>query len=618
MSRLAVAVWAVAFLCLTTGVNGQQTCANDTTHYTPRSHGTFTSCDWYSVWSCAIFESQKMKCWGANGQGQLGYGDSGSSAHRGNNPGEMGANLPFLDLPGPVKSVACAQKTAFALLDSGELLTWGANSYSLMGITGGPSFFATPQTVDFNFQSKIRLMGSGPYVACVVLENHELYCWGFNFLDDLSPIIPKGSQTAIPLKVDLGNGIYPVQMEFAQAVTCFLTNLATVKCMGQDAPVPDETRFSYYGLRDIDFGFAVIEIMVTRHVLCARSVSGQWKCAGRVVYLLDNGIFNSKHPTARVPSQTDTTIAETIPFMNFGAGVSASTLGSCSLDSNFLCASLSTGVVKCWGYNVRGALGIGAGTTGTSTSNSLLVRRNDASTVQAVDIGGAIISHLRYTSETVLALTTEGNLYGWGSNYNGFLGQGDTIHRDVPVPIDVGGKILQGVCTECTTCVAGVTYKGANCAGSQDTICLPCTVCGSGYYADSQCTPTRDTGCAACSTCPHLQYRSGLCTSLQDTECEVCRVTCPGGQFISADCSATEDTQCSSVCPPTTFGNTSSGRCEPCPADFFCSDNAASPCLFDSTAATGSAATKFDCVCDAACQEQCAAGSEFSLAPENC
>ena len=44
--------------------------------------------------SCALFNDTSVKCWGHNGNGQLGYGDT---YHRGDNPNEMGDNLPRVD-----------------------------------------------------------------------------------------------------------------------------------------------------------------------------------------------------------------------------------------------------------------------------------------------------------------------------------------------------------------------------------------------------------------------------------------------------------------------------------------------------------------------------------------
>ena len=44
---------------------------------------------------CAILDDESLKCWGANFRGRLGLGDEND---RGDNMGEMGDNLPALDL----------------------------------------------------------------------------------------------------------------------------------------------------------------------------------------------------------------------------------------------------------------------------------------------------------------------------------------------------------------------------------------------------------------------------------------------------------------------------------------------------------------------------------------
>merc|ERR1719215_1660410 len=45
--------------------------------------------------NCATLDNSQLKCWGRNQYGQLGYGDTDS---RGDENGEMGDNLPAVDL----------------------------------------------------------------------------------------------------------------------------------------------------------------------------------------------------------------------------------------------------------------------------------------------------------------------------------------------------------------------------------------------------------------------------------------------------------------------------------------------------------------------------------------
>ena len=45
--------------------------------------------------SCVLFDNGSVKCWGHNHRGVLGLGDTD---HRGDDTGEMGDNLPYVDL----------------------------------------------------------------------------------------------------------------------------------------------------------------------------------------------------------------------------------------------------------------------------------------------------------------------------------------------------------------------------------------------------------------------------------------------------------------------------------------------------------------------------------------
>jgi alpha-tubulin suppressor-like RCC1 family protein len=71
-----------------------------------------------------------MKCWGYNGNGQLGYGDTNA---RGYDPGEMGDYLGSVNVGGSVSSVSLGYYHACAILTDLSAKCWGYNGYGQLG-----------------------------------------------------------------------------------------------------------------------------------------------------------------------------------------------------------------------------------------------------------------------------------------------------------------------------------------------------------------------------------------------------------------------------------------------------------------------------------------------------
>eukprot|EP01083_Nonionella_stella_P318304 1162736_1 len=109
---------------------------------------------------CALFTSGNIKCWGLCSYGQLGYGNTNNL---GDKPGEMGDNLPFvnlgLDYVGAAVEVKAGGYHTCAVLSSAELKCWGRNDYSQLGIIAYDRYDSTRYdpdnlpTVDLGFPS---------------------------------------------------------------------------------------------------------------------------------------------------------------------------------------------------------------------------------------------------------------------------------------------------------------------------------------------------------------------------------------------------------------------------------------------------------------------------------
>jgi alpha-tubulin suppressor-like RCC1 family protein len=93
--------------------------------------------------TCAILDNRQVKCWGLNLGGNLGIGDM---QLRGKSPGDMGDNLPIVDL-GPGRSVlalSVGSGSNCALLDDDQVKCWGANSSGELGLGNKTGHGAAP------------------------------------------------------------------------------------------------------------------------------------------------------------------------------------------------------------------------------------------------------------------------------------------------------------------------------------------------------------------------------------------------------------------------------------------------------------------------------------------
>src|SRR5262249_50829675 len=83
--------------------------------------------------TCAMLSNGSAKCWGYNFYGQLGLGDTVS---RGDNSGEMGDNLPVVDvgLDAIIAEIIAGGSHTCALLVGGSFKCWGYNFYGQLGL----------------------------------------------------------------------------------------------------------------------------------------------------------------------------------------------------------------------------------------------------------------------------------------------------------------------------------------------------------------------------------------------------------------------------------------------------------------------------------------------------
>jgi cysteine-rich repeat protein len=144
---------------------------------------------------CALLAGDEVKCWGANGFGQLGFVPDEAMPIRGNAPGEMGANLPVVDLGTGQVPIQLAAGDSFtcALLASGQVKCWGADNRGQLGLPNdgfdsrtsnrgddpGEMGDALP-ALDFGRGRSAKSICAGSGHACALLDNGKVKCWGDN------------------------------------------------------------------------------------------------------------------------------------------------------------------------------------------------------------------------------------------------------------------------------------------------------------------------------------------------------------------------------------------------------------------------------------------------------
>ena len=196
------------------------------------------------IHACAILDNDKIKCWGWNEYGQLGLGDTEG---RGDDTGEMGDNLPYVDLGTgrTVKVLSSGDIHACAILDNDKIKCWGDNEYGQLGL--GDTDHRGDDTgemgdnlpyVDLGRGRTVKALSSGSYYTCAILDNDKIKCWGHNSSGELGlgDTDRRGDDRGemgdnLPY-VDLGRGRTAKVVSSGGIHACAILDNDKIKCWG--------------------------------------------------------------------------------------------------------------------------------------------------------------------------------------------------------------------------------------------------------------------------------------------------------------------------------------------------------------------------------------------------
>jgi len=290
--------------------------------------------------TCAVTDADGVKCWGANGSGQLGRGTTFAGS-------PVGADV--AGLTSGVASITASAAHTCAITTAGGAKCWGRNYYGHLG-DGTSTDRSVPVDVSGLTSGVTSISaggasGIGSKQTCAVHDG-AAKCWGDN---DAGQHGNGGkSRSYTPKQVTgLTSGVYTVSAGFSN--TCALMLDTSVKCWGANynGSIGDGTtteRLTPVAVSGLSSG--VTALSVGYGFACVVHDSAA-KCWGYNVGRLGNGI----------------TAKSTVPVSVSGleSGVSAISAGE-----SHACAAKTDGSAFCWGYNTNGRVGDG------TTTNTLV------------------------------------------------------------------------------------------------------------------------------------------------------------------------------------------------------------------------------------------------------
>jgi alpha-tubulin suppressor-like RCC1 family protein len=189
--------------------------------------------------TCAVTTAGAVKCWGYNGsEGRLGTGtNQGPEVCYYSSSQCSTIPVSVAGLGSGAAAVAVGGDVVCALTTGGGVKCWGANGWGQLGnaSTGTPS--ATPVSVS-GLASGVTAVAVGAQHACVLTTGGGVKCWGNNNFGQLgattSAICGAGALcSTTPIDVTgLGSGV--IAISAGGDNTCALTASGAVKCWGRN------------------------------------------------------------------------------------------------------------------------------------------------------------------------------------------------------------------------------------------------------------------------------------------------------------------------------------------------------------------------------------------------
>lgn len=334
--------------------------------------------------ACAVLNNGYAVCWGDNSSGQL--GDGTFTKHN--------TAIEVVGLS-EITDISAGGEHTCALMKGGNVKCWGRNN---SGQLGNGTKELSMELVDVPGLLNVTGISAGSEHTCAVMGDGNVKCWGKN----LSGRVGNDTNERLILSpvdvVSLGANI--VFVSAGNEHTCALTDDGNVMCWGRNVDgelgISQNSNLSKTPVNVVGLEGKAVAITTGFARTCAVTNKGEIQCWGWMGF---EEFSNSP-----------------VILRNF-----ESTPKLVATGGNHICAINENGKVSCLGENKNGQLG--NGTTADSREFMEVIGLPNSITA----IGAAY--------DYTCALTEIGEVWCWGINTVGQLGNGTTNNSPTPVKV---------------------------------------------------------------------------------------------------------------------------------------------------------------------------------------
>lgn len=315
--------------------------------------------------TCALLAGGNVRCWGSDGArpGVLGYGRSESLRAVGDD--ETPASVGDVNVGGRVVKLAAGDAHTCAVLDTGAVRCWGSGSSGSLGYGNTQSIGDNEHPAaagDVNVGGSVTQIDAGSMHTCALLSTNRVRCWGYGYAGLGYGNTSTIGDDELPFTAgDLDLGGTATHVSAGLAHTCARLSDGAVRCWGlgpgllfDNTPYGSALGYGHANsigddeapasAGDVNVGGPVAQVEAGTFRTCAVLATGSVRCWGRAApYSLGYGNLNTIGDNETPAAAGDIALGAPATQVRVGGW--------------HMCARVSSGQVRCWGYNRFGELG---------------------------------------------------------------------------------------------------------------------------------------------------------------------------------------------------------------------------------------------------------------------